>query len=115
MPLGATGLLAVDTVCRMKIHGPAAEGDGVCMFGLADNIALGQDVITFETTALTLAGNGAYPFKGKGFCFWKVTGIFDVIPYPVGHLPKLPFDLFRLVDCVETSAILKPPETASRI
>jgi hypothetical protein len=113
--LGATGLLAIDAVCRMKVHGPAAEGDGVVMFCLADNIALGQDVITFETTALTLAGNSAYPFKGEGFCLWKIAGVFDVIPYPVGNLPKLPFDLFGLVDRVETSAILKPPETASSI
>ena len=115
VPLGAAGERAVDAVGRMQIDRPAAEGNGVGVRALLDDVLLGEHVVAFEATALALAGDGADPFQRHGFGLGKLAGVLDVVPDAVDDLPQLPLDRLGLVDRVEAAAVLEPPEAAAGI
>ncbi|CCJ99418.1 FIG00553423: hypothetical protein [Cronobacter malonaticus 507] len=113
MKLTAAVMRAVDAVRRVQVNRPAAVGHRVVMVALLDNILLAEQVIAHKPAALTLAGNGADPFDREIFRIRELAGVFNVIPYTPDYFPQLPFDLFTLMDGIQTAAPFEPPEIAA--
>lgn len=99
----------------MKIDGPAAEGNGVGLRALLDEVALRNHEISLEAAALAFTGNGADPLEGEIGGLGEFTGIFNVVPHSVGDFPELPLDLFGLVHGVAEPAVFDPPEAAAKL
>ena len=115
VPLLTAGFLAVDARRGVKIDGPTAEGNGVGLRALLDEVALGNHEISLEAAALAFAGDGADPFEGEVGGFGKLAGVFNVVPHAVRDLPELPFDFFGIVHGVAETAVFDPPEAAAEL
>ena len=113
VPLVAARPLAEDAVGRVQVDRPAAEGDGVRMLPLFDDVLLNHHRVALEAAAFALAGDVPHPLQRQVFSVRELARVLDVVPHAVDHAPQLPLDGLGLVHRVEAPAILDPPQAAA--
>src|SRR5690606_14886477 len=100
---------------RVQIDGPAPIGHRVGMRALLDQVPLREHEIPFETTAFPLTRYHPHPFERHRIRLGKFPRVLDVIPNAVYHPPKLPFDAFGVMYCIQAPAMLHPPQLAAML
>ena len=85
------------------------------MQSLLHQILLDHHVVPLEAAALALAGDRADPLEGQVRRVGELARVLDVIPDSVGDAPELPLDRLAVVDGVEITAPLQPPEAATGV
>lgn len=94
----------------MQINAPATESHGIRVFALFHYVLLNEHVIALEPSTFTLAGNRADPFERHVFGFRKLSRIFDVVPDTVHDFPEFPLNRFGIMNGIEPTSVLNPPE-----
>ena len=78
----------------MLIHIPAAEGHRIGKDSPRFNIVLGENMVSFETPALPLAGEAADPVQRPALSP-AIRMVFDVCPCAVGNSIELIPDFIK--------------------
>lgn len=92
----------------MQVNGPAAKGNGIRELPLADNIVLGEHIVTREAAVLPFARQRTNPLQ-RHMVGIKLTGILDIVPDPVDHGPQFITDQLIVVYGVMFPAPFNPP------
>lgn len=70
----------------MQVDGPAAKSYGIRELLLADNIVLGEHMVTREAAVLPFARKRTDPLQ-RHMIGIEFPGVLDVVPDPIDHGP----------------------------
>ena len=98
----------VETLGRMRVHGPSANGYGILETS-AHQVLLRQNVIARQPAAAAPPGHHPDPVHGPVFAIGAIAAVLDVVPHAEHDGEQLEADPLVVSDNVMVSAPFNPP------